>query len=175
MQDHKTVAAYLASNYPYPHELSESRLVKMMYLADWRAAIIHGERLTDIEWIFNHYGPYTSQATSDIIDRNGFRVRESQNYYGSNKRIFEYVGDKAILESLQPWQIEVIDFVITETKHLSYSAFMKLVYGTYPIVVSDRYSTLDLVCLAEHYREARSQTGWGVPEKTVPTNDGVAV
>ncbi|MFC0274215.1 Panacea domain-containing protein [Metabacillus herbersteinensis] len=30
----------------------------MVYLADWYSALKNGKQLTNIEWYFDHYGPY---------------------------------------------------------------------------------------------------------------------
>ena len=64
MEKLKNIIAYFCTNYPYQKELSKARLVKMLYLADWKNSIENGRQLTDTKWIFNQYGPYVN----DIID-----------------------------------------------------------------------------------------------------------
>ena len=39
---------YLISNYPHKDELSNARVTKMVYLADWHAAVKLGHQLTYI-------------------------------------------------------------------------------------------------------------------------------
>ena len=44
---------------------------------------------------------------------------------------------------------KIIDCVIVDTKNLYWDSFIKHVYDTYPIRVTDRHETLNLVALAK--------------------------
>ena len=54
MTELKEVISYLVSKYPHKDELSNARLTKMIYLADWRHAITQGNQITDIRWFFDN-------------------------------------------------------------------------------------------------------------------------
>lgn len=56
------IIAYFCIRYPYKGELSKARLTKLVYLADWFSALIDDHQLTDIDWLFNHYGPYVDDV-----------------------------------------------------------------------------------------------------------------
>ena len=53
---------YILVKYPKIEELSKPRLVKLIYLIDWKHSIEFGEQYTDIRWIYNHYGPYVNDV-----------------------------------------------------------------------------------------------------------------
>ena len=69
------VMTYLVSKYPHSDDLANARLTKMIYLADWRAAIRYGKQVTDFSWEFNHYGPYLH----DVINEAKRRLRDRQH------------------------------------------------------------------------------------------------
>lgn len=65
------VLLYFINKYPYPDELSKTRITKMVYLADLYKTQVIGEQLTEIKWYFDHYGPYVSDvydAAKKIIE-----------------------------------------------------------------------------------------------------------
>ncbi|KAB0549783.1 DUF4065 domain-containing protein [Pseudomonas argentinensis] len=149
----QNIVAYLCNNYPYPGELSKARLTKLVYLADWISALSDNQQLTDIRWIFNHYGPYVEDIISSTRSSPLFRVENSVNDYGASKQLIKYIGS--------PWDIsvthrdsEIMDFVIKKTKTLYFNDFIDYVYSTYPITSSERYSELNLVELARRYRSS---------------------
>ncbi|MEZ5578109.1 MAG: hypothetical protein R3F40_00950 [Candidatus Competibacteraceae bacterium] len=39
----------------------------MIYLADWFSSLADGKKLTDIEWLFNHYGPYVKMSWTMLL------------------------------------------------------------------------------------------------------------
>ena len=61
------IAGYLVANYPYPGQLSNARLTKMIYLADWYHTVLTGRRLTEINWYFDHYGPYVKDVFESLL------------------------------------------------------------------------------------------------------------
>ncbi len=50
MTELKDVMAYIIANYPFKGELSNARLTKMVYLTDWKNALLSGRQVTDISW-----------------------------------------------------------------------------------------------------------------------------
>src|SRR4051794_38716589 len=77
--------AYICRNYPHKDELSNARVTKMVYLADWRSAITRGKQLTDTEWKFDHYGPFVYDILDIARDGPAFKVISTQNPYGAPK------------------------------------------------------------------------------------------
>jgi len=143
---------YLLKNYPHKSELSASRLTKMLYLSDWKSSIENSKQLTDAGWRFHHYGPYVDNFIKIAKDDNDFKVTSAKTIFGGHKQQIElskeYNEDIGITES----EKEILDFVIESTKRKNYEDFIKLVYSTYPVVSSSRYSNLDLVKMADEYK-----------------------
>ena len=150
------VIKYLYLNYPYKNELSKARVVKMVYLADWKSAMLYQKQLTNINWYFNHYGPYVSDVIEAIRSDNDFTIDTQKNMYGELKELIR-ISEKHTQPTLSDSVKYVLDFVIEKTSPLSWDDFIKLVYSTYPIVTQPKYSTLDLVALAKLYTETSNR------------------
>ena len=147
----KDIITYLYIKYPYKNELSKARLVKMIYLADWKYALLYKKQLTTIKWYFNHYGPYVSDIIDAIRNDKDFTIKTQTNYYGDLKELI-ILNEKYKNPSLTNEAIDVLNFVIQKTHSLIWDDFIRLVYSTYPIVSQPRYSNLNLVELANSYK-----------------------
>jgi hypothetical protein len=150
MAELRDVIVHFCSQYPHKHELSNARLTKMVYLADWRSAITRGRQITSVEWVFKHFGPYVEDIRRLADSEPEFEVVKTRNPFGQAK---ELITVRAGTESpsLTDEERNVLDFVISTTSPMHWDDFIKLVYSTYPIVTRPRYSTLDLVALAKEY------------------------
>lgn len=148
----RDIVAYICKNYPHEDELSNARVTKMVYLADWRSAIERDKQLTGITWRFDHYGPFVYDVLDVAREDPAFKVTSTQNMFGSQKELLS-VADDVDYPSLDENEIEVLDFVLNSTAAMNWSEFIKLVYSTYPIVTQERYSKLDLIKLAREYEE----------------------
>ena len=74
---------YILATYPKMEELSKPRLVKLIYLIDWKYSIEFGKQYTDIKWIFNHYGPYVHDVIDTMKDKPEiYDVISRENPYG---------------------------------------------------------------------------------------------
>lgn len=150
----KDFLIYVFEYYPSPLELSKARLVKMLYLADWKSALDRERQLTGIDWFFNHYGPYVDDVMELIkSDSRNFRVELRQGSYGGMREVISLTSRHEAPEVSGPAR-RILDFIIRTASHLAWDDFIQLVYSTYPIQTSTRYSYLDLVGLAREYREA---------------------
>lgn len=146
------IIAYYCINYPYPQELSDARLTKMVYLSDWFSSLSLGHQLTEISWYFNHYGPYVEDisATAQAYPHM-FNISLDQNYYGNTKKIIQYVGDNSLINIDTQTRI-ILNTVMDQTKHMYFNDFINFIYSTYPISKNDRYAYLDLPNLAAEYK-----------------------
>ncbi len=146
------ILVYLFWKYPNPNELSKARVVKMIYLSDWRSAIISGKQITSINWIYNHYGPYVNDIIDYIRQDNRFEITSTTNYWGEFKEVIS-LKKQNISVSLNKETTDILDFVIEGTSKLYWNDFIKLVYSTYPIKNSVKYTELNLVDLADEYKK----------------------
>lgn len=150
----QAIIRYLCMTYPYKGELSNARVTKMVYLADWHHSQKYGSQLSGIQWVFDHYGPFVPDVMDAAkADRRGMSVQFTTNMYGSPKVQLNFVGDEREALNLNREERHILDQVIDETSPLAFSSFINHVYETYPIRTADRYTILDLPALAE--REQR--------------------
>ena len=149
----RDVMAYFCVNYPYTEELSKARLTKMIYLADWRSAITRGHQLTDVRWEFSYHGPYVKDIIDLARQDPDFEVSRIENVYGDLKEVISVKDNEIDYPSLTAEDREVLEYVIETTAPKFWEPFMKLIYSTYPIVSRPRFAKLNLVELAEEYRQ----------------------
>ncbi len=155
----KDIIAYVCKTYPsnLQDELSNARVTKMIYLADWRQAIEHGRQISDIDWFFDNYGPYVDDVRKEVAENNSiFDLQHVQNMYGQPKNLIK-LKDKNYAPSLSDDQKKSIDHVIEMTKKMYWDTFIKLVYSTYPITSSERYSHLNLLEKASEYKAQKEE------------------
>eukprot|EP01107_Rhizomastix_libera_P007663 TRINITY_DN22683_c0_g1_i1.p1 TRINITY_DN22683_c0_g1~~TRINITY_DN22683_c0_g1_i1.p1 ORF type:complete len:165 (+),score=3.87 TRINITY_DN22683_c0_g1_i1:254-748(+) len=145
---------YILLAYPYPDELSKARLNKMIYLIDWKSAIENSVQITNIKWVYNHYGPYVVNIAEQIKQDKRFEIKETFNSFGSEKHIIRLVNDTGFTE-LDSKVKAIVDFIIEKTKRLGWGGFIDLVYSTYPIISSEKGEDLNLVELAKEYAPIR--------------------
>lgn len=165
MAELRDVMAYLIARYPSRHELSNARLTKMVYLADWKHAIEHGRQITDVRWYFDNFGPWVPDVVNTARQHPSlFAVREGWTGFGNRKTTIDLVDEAYRPAALDTDERASLDHVLKTTPHLSFEAFIQLVYSTYPIRKSDRYTWLDLPALAAEYAfERPSAVGeWAV-------------
>ena len=144
---------YFLKNYPHKSELSASRLTKMVYLSDWKSAIENEKQLTDALWHFHHYGPYIDDFLKLAFDDKDIEVEETINMFGNKKQLIKLKESFQEEINLPDETKKILDFVISSTKQKNYEDFIKLVYSTYPVISSNRYSDFNLVQMAKNYKE----------------------
>lgn len=156
MSSIKNIAAYFCKNYPHAHELSKTRLTKLVYLADWFSALESGSQITNITWKFDHFGPYVDEVIKEAeAHPDVFSVQTTKNIYGNEKTLIA-IKDSIRSDdlSVSRYEKKILDKVIDETKSMYWKPFLKFVYATPPIVKADRYDKLDLVKIAKSERRA---------------------
>ena len=156
----KTLEAivYIVLRYPHEDELSNARLTKMVYLADWKHALSHGQQITPIEWYFNNFGPFVWDVLEEArSDPDRLEVVDSLNMHGSSKTLIRACVNEAEVD-LSPKETASLDTVIDECQSLYWNGFIAHVYNTAPIRMSRRYSKLDLARLSQEVKPRRSRT-----------------
>lgn len=135
--------------------LSKARLVKLIYLIDWKCALINGHQMTEIEWLLNHYGPYVEEIITMVDKYPHFKKSVYINLYGERCEKIELVDQEDVTKielHLSKDQCELIDSVLSITADMGYTNFLRLIYSTYPVVKSNKMEKLDLVNLAKEYK-----------------------
>jgi len=150
MSELETIVAYLTVKYPNKSQLSKARLTKLVYLADWFSALTSNKQMTDIKWVFNHYGPYVDDIVNVARESHDFSIKHTLTHFGGDKYLVSYnsTEDKITLDDNKK---TILDFVINKTKDMYFDKFIDYVYSTYPVQAKQRYSELDLENLAAEY------------------------
>lgn len=157
MADLKDIMTYLIGHYPerLSHELSNARLTKMVYLGDWHQAINYGRQISDIRWYFDNYGPFVSDIEETASANPAtFLITDDLNQYGQPKKLFK-LKKPEFKSSLSAQERSSLDHIIAVTQKLYWNDFIKLVYSTYPVASSERYSFLDLIKKAKEYNQLK--------------------
>jgi hypothetical protein len=151
------VMVYLLKNYPLKTGLSNARLTKLIYLADWKFALKYKTQITDIQWKFDNFGPYVWDILNEAeAAPKFFKVNEIRNPYG-NKKILIRLNDENYPINLSDDEKTTLEFVINSTKSLNWDKFIQLVYSTFPILVSQKGTKLDLIELANIKDKIKAQ------------------
>jgi hypothetical protein len=152
----KQVMAWILKNYPHEHEMSNARLTKMVFLCDWHHTVYHYRRMTGIEWYFDNHGPFVWDIKNEASRHSDwFRMVSTINYYGSRKLLIELKKDDYDGSGLTDTEKLSIYKLIQKTKTMYWDDFITYVYSTYPILKSEKYSSLDLDDLALSFREEK--------------------
>lgn len=136
--EYQSVLNYVTKNFPNHCILSEARLIKMLYLMDWRSAITRKKQLTNLKWVVGENGPQPS------INIFGEPLDSSLN------KLELDVNDKLI-----------VDFVIKTTVDKKWKDLNILVDSTYPVFMQlPLYSDIELVKIAGLYKDVKNDIAW---------------
>lgn len=130
----RSVTSYIHERYPLQHsqeDITDERLMLMVYLSDWRCAIMEGETITNVTWKVGGDGVYNENVIKTIES-----YKHSKNKFDlSNK-------EKAAL-----------NHVLVSTWDLPFHDLLQLVYSTYPVMSYKQSDNLNLTSLAREYQE----------------------
>ena len=142
----RSVMRYIVKNYPYPDDLTKTRITKLVYLIDWENVKEYGSQITNIEWFFDHYGPYVSDVLDEADEDKTVSINSTISNFGTVKYIVKPKRDKEELlyDDLTDNDKDIIDRVIDKTKNFYWNEFINYVYSTEPIKNSTKYNALDL-------------------------------
>lgn len=155
MAEIKDLLFYLVSKYPKSGDLSKTKVTKLVYLCDWKAAIEYQKQLTHIEWYYDNFGPFVWDVVETAKDNPElFEINSAVNFFGDDKLLVSLNPQGKYEPYLEADEKKIADFVIKATSSLPWNQFIKLVYSTYPIVTTPKYSKLDLLRAAEEYKKS---------------------
>jgi hypothetical protein len=142
---------YLYVKYPNSNQLSISRVMKLLYLIEWRFAITRFEKLTDIEWLNTEYGPFYKSLRRIFNESSNFTVTIKLDESGREQTIIFFLNKKDSI-NLKSETIDVIDFVIEHCKNYSWTELNNLVNSTYGVLNTPQGQIIDILKLANDYR-----------------------
>lgn len=148
---------YILKCYPkrLADEMSNARLTKMVYLSDWKNALVTGTQISNVNWYFDNYGPFVNDIENTAkSDSNTFLINLGSNMYGQPKKTFG-LKNNDVSVNLNDSEKEAIKSIVDETQKLYWNEFIKLVYSTHPVASSNRYTYLDLNAKAKEYTKIK--------------------
>jgi hypothetical protein len=146
----KEIMAYIVNFYTSKKIVSMSRLVKTMYLVDWQSAINYERLITNVTWDIRYSGPFAYEIDNILTKDNSFQVVKSNL---PNLNVRQVLVAKHISISLLPADKNILDSILRRTAGLSWDDFLIQVYDTYPVRTQSRYTPIDLIALAKHYKQ----------------------
>lgn len=149
------ILVYLYSRYPKSNELSYSRVMKLLYLIEWRFAITNFEQLTNINWVFTKFGPYYGNLIKDLEDSEDFEVYTKLDNHNSNQIIIRFIPSSKNDSNLKVSTKGIIDFVIHQCKELTWSDLNNIVNSTYGVIYTELNSEIKIVQLAKEYKNVQ--------------------
>lgn len=157
MAELRDIIAYYCKKYPHKMELSKARLTKMVYLADWKSCINRGKQISKINWVYNHFGPYVEDVANTAQTDSIFDIKSTTNFLGKSKQVVKLKSENYDPKSLSVADKNILDHIISITSKRYWNSFIELVYSTYPIIKSEKFSNLNLVELAEEYKQNKPE------------------
>ncbi len=137
--------------------LSKYRITKLVYLCDWCYACACGKQITSIHWFFDNYGPFVWDITNTLIqDRDLFDINIVQTPLGNKITCFS-INHMDYKPNITQNVKDCVEYVLQNTVDLKRQEFTNLVYATYPIRTSRRYTSLNLLEKAKEYHEMKKK------------------
>lgn len=143
---------YLYLNYPNSNQLSLSRVMKLLYLIEWRYAITKFEKLTDIEWMQTEYGPFHKALRSIFNESSNFEVSIKLDDNNREQTVIVFLNKKENSDLMEETK-EVVNFVIVHCKDYSWSELNNLVNSTFGVLNTQQGQIIDVVNQAIKYRD----------------------
>lgn len=135
--------------------LSKYRITKIVYLCDWCYACACGRQITDIRWFFDNYGPFVWDVYNTLTkDSSLFELSVIITPYENEITTFT-LKNMAYVPNITRDVQDCLEYVLEHVVNLKNQEFTNLVYATYPIRTSRRYTSLNLVEKANEYRKIR--------------------
>ena len=142
--------SYIRDSYPHKSSLSNSRLIRIIYLSDWRSAILRSKQLTDARWKLNGFDP----VIKGIFIENCLKESEKR-------------GKTA--PTLSKDDKEIVDYAINTSSGKKWEELVSLVCSTYPFLTKQKSPELNLVELAKLYIQTQQEMAWAA-KKNSDTN-----
>ncbi|GAH00620.1 unnamed protein product, partial [marine sediment metagenome] len=122
--------------------LGKTKLIKLLYLADYEHYKYFDNEISDIEYIRWNFGPYSPEVC-DCIDemvaikiitiQRGISVLKSRDYYS-----FNIIGKYNYTDDLKTEEIEFIKYILKKYDHLEIDELIKIAYATEPMTETSR-------------------------------------
>ena len=134
------------------HQMTRTKLVKLLYFVDLRASEVSGAPTIGIPWRWHHFGPFAREiydCVQTLEVRDELRVNVTRNYYG-NPEYHLSLGPRAgYFGVLSGEDIRLAQGVLAEFGPVQSARLAELSYYTVPMeTVHQRGDLLDFTAYA---------------------------
>ena len=142
MPDHKLsreeeLVAFFVKHCGGDGNLGRTRLMKLLYLADYEARRFLGHPISGAKYIWHFYGPYEAKLTTWINRlKDGQVLVETPVVFPSGKQGYLYTpGPTQAPESFKPVEVEILTYVCRQYSRVDLRELLDdVVYQTEPMV-----------------------------------------
>lgn len=132
--------------------VSLPRLIKLMYLADWREALAHNVQITNLNWKIGACGPSADEIYQQLVtDVSHFTLSTIMDRFGNPKTVVGRAS-QAVNSGLTLSQQSSVDFILNVAKNREWESLVALVSSTYPVATNEPGAELNLPKLATEYQ-----------------------
>jgi len=122
----------------FPAGITKTRLLKLLYLIDFRSKEKLGKKITKFTYDYYYYGPYSESFIKTLNFSKGYEVTETTKVTSNLEVIYLYTPGmqprvSAQLSSLNKTQKKIIEEVIDQYGQLEFKELLGEVYKTRPI------------------------------------------
>ncbi len=133
------------------------RLYRTIYLIDWVFCINRNRQFTNIIWFFDNYCPYSKNILSILKNNNDlFYLIKTKDEQGV-PRIKIKLLKKFLTIEFSDDDKYIINFVLSKTSSFSQNELKNLVYNTYPLKTTKRYSFFNILEKAREYKKLKKE------------------
>jgi hypothetical protein len=164
MDNIRNIAIYIFQNYPNPLELSISRLVKLVFLADWKSSIINDRQITNIKWSKRSRGPYGIEVAESIsTDKLHFNILFNDDYINHDLNISNLDFLISPIKNEEPKSDfdlldedkKILDDVLSATAEFNWQELSIFVDSLFPMIKTSLNQSIDLKELSEEYKNLK--------------------
>jgi hypothetical protein len=142
----KEVLKYTFSHY-LKDDLTLSQLIKLIYLADWKASLDRGRTITDIKWQIVNGEPKMDKASLKQTIEFFEATLKGEKVVSFFQSFYEGIKKTKLTQ----YEKSILDFVIEKARTKSSEKFSQLVHSTFPSLTLDESDEVDLPKLATIY------------------------
>ncbi|UCH00855.1 MAG: SocA family protein [Deltaproteobacteria bacterium] len=119
-----------------PHNITRTKLVKLLYLIDLYYARVKSRSLTGLTYRSYYFGPYSGEIINAINQLKGYEIEEYSNTSLDGREYYLYRPGMnprwEVPPALEYEEERVIDQVVSEHGNKSLDEILRYVYNTEP-------------------------------------------
>ena len=134
-------------------KITKTQLMKLIFLADVESVKFTNTQISDIKWIFHHYGPYDEKLDKRLraLVKEGLISVEQKNKKSKPEEIYflyKFTGKK-LQSDFGVVKKDIIDTIISQFGSFTLDSLLKYVYNSDPVKQTEKGNHFDLVEIAK--------------------------